>query len=113
MTPSHILTAPQWRYVSSAVGKKKKKYAAVCKDLRALFTPLVCSVDGTCIWDKKADCFIKRLGEQLEAKWERGYGVFMGQLSASFAIPWSTILCLRWSWVKWRSLSAEDGATIG
>ena len=54
--------------LSSAEKEKKGKYAAACEDRRALFTPLVCSVDG--MLGKEADCFIKRLGERLAAKWE-------------------------------------------
>ena len=99
--------------LSLAEKEEKGKYAAACEDRRALFTPLVCSVDG--LLGKEAHCFIRRLGERLAAKWERSYCEVMGWVRArlSFAILRATIMCLRGSRVKWRSLGVEDGAPIG
>ena len=58
--------------------------------------------------------FVRRLGDFLAAKWERPYSVVMGWVRArlSFAILRATLLCVRGSRTKWRSLGISDGALL-
>jgi len=57
---------------------------------------------------------LKRLAEQLAMKWEKSYGVVMGWVRTrlSFAILRATMLCVRGSRTKWRSLGLLDGASM-
>ena len=57
---------------------------------------------------------MKRLSDFLAAKWESPYGVVMGWVRArlSFAILRATLLCVRGSRTKWRSLGIVDGASL-
>ena len=98
--------------LGSAEVEKKRKYLQACQDRRATFTPLCVSVDG--MFGSEAEFFVKRLGDFLAAKWERPYSVVMGWVRArlSFAILRATLLCVRGSRTKWRSLGIVDGASL-
>ena len=63
---------------------------------------------------KEAEVFIKRLGEGLANKWDKSYSNVVGWIRArlSFAILRATVLCLRGSRTKWRSIGLDDGAPI-
>ena len=62
----------------------------------------------------EAEIFMKLIGERLANKWDKSYGDVIGWIRArlGFAILRSTILCLRGSRSKWRSLGMEDGAPL-
>ena len=62
----------------------------------------------------EAECFIKRLGDFLAAKWERPYSVVMGWVRAplSIAIFWAALLCVHGSPTKWKSLGIFDGTSL-
>ena len=103
-TPREVLHA--------AEKEKKSKYATACEERRASFTPICCSVDG--VFGSEAEVFLKRLGENLAAKWNRGYSQVIGWVRArmSFAILRASILCIRGSRRRWRSLGLSDGAPL-
>jgi len=96
----------------SAGAEKKRKYSQACHDHCATFTPLCVSVDG--VLGPEAEFFVKRLSDFLAAKWESPYGVMMGWVQArlSFAILQATLLFVRGSHTKWRSLGIVDGASL-
>ena len=79
---------------------------------RASFTPLCFSVDG--MLGTEARFFLRRLTDGLPSKWERPYILVMGwaQVRLSFAVPRATMICVRGSRVKWRSLGVCDGVPI-
>ena len=91
---------------------KKSKYSSACEDRRALFTPVCCSVDG--MLGGEAKVFLKKLGERISVKWGKSIGEVMGWIRTrlTFAVLRASILCLRGSRTKWRSLGLEDGAPI-
>jgi len=62
----------------------------------------------------ETEFFVKRLSDFLATKWESPYGVVMGWVRAhlSFAILRATLLCVRGSHTKWRSLGIVDGASL-
>ena len=98
--------------INAAENQKKSKYTTACEERRASFTPICCSVDG--VFGSEAEVFLKRLGERLAAKWDRGYSQVIGWLRArmSFAILQSSILCVRGARTRWRSLGLDDGAPL-
>ena len=99
--------------LTRAEKEKKAKYTLACEERRAVFTPLCISVDG--MLGRETDHFLRRLGERLSVKWERSYSQVMEWVRAriSFAVLRATILCLRGSRTRWRSLGVEDAASIG
>jgi len=96
----------------SAEAEKKHNYSQACHDRRATFTPLCVSVDG--VLGPETEFFVKRLSDFLAAKWKSPYGVAMGWVWAcfSFAILRATLLCLRGSCTKWKSLGIINGASL-
>ena len=62
----------------------------------------------------EAGFFVKQLSNFLAARWERPYSIAMGWVRArlSFAILRATLLCVRGSRTKWRSLGVVDGASL-
>ena len=77
-----------------------------------LRTPLCISVDG--MLGSEVEFFVKRLSDFLAVIWERPYGVVTGWVRAclSFAILRATLLCVRGSHTKWRSLGIVDHASL-
>ena len=55
--------------------ENKAKYAEVCLERRALFTPLCVSVDG--LLGCETSSFIKRLADQLWSKWDMSYSTIV------------------------------------
>ena len=108
--PSYCSQSP--RSVLSSAESEKKKYLKACHDRRAGFTPLCVSVDG--MLSAETEFFLKRISDYLAVKWERPFGVIMGWIRArlSFAILRATMLCVRGSRTKWRSLGIIDGASL-
>ena len=98
--------------IKSAEKDKKDYYVEACEARRSVFTPLCCSVDG--MLGKEAEVFIKRLGDGLANKWDKSYSNVVGWIRArlSFAILRATVLCLRGSRTKWRSIGLDDGAPV-
>ena len=109
--PSYRSRSPE-TVLRGAEVEKKKKYTAACLARRASFTPLCCSVDG--MLGTEANFFLRRLADQLSSKWEKPYSSVMGWVQArlSFTILRATMICVRGSRVKWRSLGIIDGAPI-
>ena len=58
--------------------------------------------------------FKETIGDRLAVKWERGYSEVMSWIRArlSFAVLRASILCLRGSRTKWRSVEHFDGAPL-
>ena len=98
--------------LSTAEAEKKRKYHQACTDRRAQFTPLCVSVDG--MMGKEASIFVKRLAERLSLKWNQNYSaiLFWIRTRLTFAILRATILCLRGSRTKWRSINVIDGTPL-
>ena len=88
------------------------KYGQACEDRRALFTPLCVSVDG--MLGKEATKFVQHLADELSYKWNSNYSSIINWVRTriSFAIVRASILCLRGSRTKWRSVSMFDGSSL-
>ena len=95
-----------------AEAEKKDKYLKACEERRALFTPLCVTVDGTL--GPEASRFIKHLSERLSYKWERNYSTVVSWVRTriTFAIIRASVLCLRGSRTKWRSMEMADGSPL-
>ena len=108
---SYLCHAPS-RVLLNAEVEKKNKYAEACAAGRAHFTPLCFSVDG--LMGSEANCFLKRMPCRLSSRWDRSYAEMLRWTCArlAFAIVRASILCVRGSRTKWRSLGFEDGAAI-
>ena len=91
---------------------EKKKYQQPCHDRRALFTPLCISVDG--MIGKETTVFLKHTAERLSIKWDYSYSSVMCWVKTrlTFSILRATILCLRGSRTKWRSVDVIDGSPL-
>ena len=98
--------------LATAEKEKRRKYQVACDERRAQFTPLCVSVDG--MLGEEAGQFLKRLADRLSRKWEMGYSRIISwvRIRLSFAILRASILCLRGSRTKWRSVDYMDGAPI-
>ena len=109
---SYVNSAP-FDVLTRAEKEKKAKYTLACEERRAVFTPLCILVDG--MLGRETNHFLRRLGERLSVKWERSYSQVMEWVRAriSFDVLRATILCLRGSRTRWRSLGVEDAASIG
>ena len=109
--PSYCSRSPQ-AVLFSAEAEKKCKYMEACSACHASFTPLCFSIDG--MFGTEADFFLHRLAEWLSIKWERSYSEVIGWVRSrlSFAILRATMLCVRGSRSRWRSLGIVDGASI-
>ena len=103
-TPSRVLL--------NAEVEKKNKYAEACAARHAHFIPLCFFVDG--LAGSEANCFLKRMACRLSSRWDRSYAEVLGWIRArlAFAIVQASVLCVRGSHTKWRSLGLEDGAAI-
>ena len=106
----HLPTAPE--AVLHGAEVEKKKYSEACLAHHASFTPLCFSVDG--MLGTEARFFLRRLADRLSSKWERPYSLVMGWVQARllFAVLRATMICVRGSRVKWKSLGVSDGAPI-
>ena len=100
------------RVLLNAEVEKKNKYADACATRRAHFTPLCFSVDG--LAGSEATCFLKRMACRLSSRWDKSFAEVLGWIHArlAFAIVRASVLCIRGSRTKWRSLGLEDGAAI-
>ena len=75
-----------------------------------MFTPLCTSLDG--LLGREANVFVKRIAERLSYKWNTNYSQVLGWIRThlSFSILRATVLCLRGSHTKWRSINVVDGS---
>jgi hypothetical protein len=98
--------------LSMAEKEKKAKYNKACLDRRALFTPLCVSVDG--LLGHETSVFVKRLAEQLSFKWDMSYNRVMCWLRThlTFSILRASIICLRGSRTKWRTINMANGSPL-
>ena len=98
--------------LAKAEEEKKAKYLSACEARRALFTPICVSVDG--MVGREANAFLKRLGDRLSLKWTRPYSEVINWIRTrlTFAIIRASLLCLRGSRTKWRSIDTCDGAPL-
>lgn len=98
--------------LASAEREKRVKYGQACEDRRALFTPLCVSVDG--MLGREATKFVQHLADQLSYKWNYNYSSLINWVRTrlSFAVIRATILCLRGSRTKWRSVHMFDGSPL-
>ena len=92
--------------------EKKNKYADACPTQRAYFTPLCFSVIG--LAGSEATCFLRRMACRLSTRWDKSFAEVLSWIHArlAFAILRASVLCIRSSRTKWRSLGLEDGAAI-
>ena len=107
--PSYCSRSPQ-AVLRSAEVERKGKYSLACQARHASFTPLCFSVDG--LLGGEANFFLKCLADHLAARWEKSCSVVMGWVKArlSFALLCATMLCVRGSRERWRSLGVTGGA---
>ena len=96
-----------------AAEAKKEKYHRASEELRASFTPLVCSTDAV-IHLEYATCQ-RHLASQLANKWDKSYTAVMSwvRIWTQFAIIRAVDLRLRGSCCRLMGLSILDGAGIG
>ena len=100
------------RVLLNAEVEKKNKYANACATRHAHFTPLCFSVDG--LARSEVTCFLKRMACRLSSRCDKSFAEVLGWIHAklAFAIVRASVLCIRGSRTKWRSLGLEDGAAI-
>ena len=94
--PSRLDRNSSWKTtLNSAASEKKNKYNKACEDIRASFTPLVCTTDG-CL-HREFEAFTKRLASRLSSKWNKTYSEVMGwvRVKLQFAIIKAVDLRLR------------------
>ena len=62
----------------------------------------------------EANCFLKWIACRLSSRWHRSYVEVLEWICSqlAFAIVRVSVLCLRGSHTKWRSLGLEDAAAI-
>ena len=105
-SPSEVLkTAEREKKLSMRVLHVKRGMLSLLRCVVQLMVSMVgCEANG----------FLKLIGERLASKWDQSYSVVMGWIRArlSFAILRATMLCLRGSRSKWRSLGLDDGASL-
>ena len=98
------------RVLLNAKVEKKNRYVDACATRRAHFTPLCFSVDG--LVGSEATCFLKSMACRFSIRWDKSFAEVLGWIHArlAFAILMASVLCIRGSRTKWRSLGLEDGA---
>ena len=102
---------PGWKEIhhgkqlNSAANEKRNKYKVTCEDIRASFTPLICTTD---------QAFTKRLAFRHSSKWSKSYSEVMGwvRVKIQFAIMRAVDLRLRGSRKTFKKIGLEDGAGI-
>ena len=103
-----------WEAISNkAAMEKKAKYRLVAEELRASFTPLVCSTDG--VLHREYSAYQKRLACRLASKWQKPFSVVMGwvRVRTQFVIFRAVDLRLRGTRLRIWGLGLQDGAGIG
>ena len=111
MTPSHICTILQAEFCEML--KLKRRTSMLMPVLHDVPTLRPCfSVDSLVGYE--ATCFLKRMACRLSTRWDTSFAEVLGWIHArlAFAIWRASVLCIRGSRTKWRSLGLEDGAAI-
>ena len=92
---------------------KKRKYLRACQELRASFTPLICSTDAVLHLEYAE--YQRRLASQLANEWDKPYSTVLSwvRIRTQFAIFRAVDVRLRGSRRRLMSLSILDGAGIG
>ena len=73
---SYLQANLMWEAISNhAAQAKKGKYQELAEELRASFTPLICSTD--CVLHAEYLAYQKQLASKLSAKWQQPYSVIM------------------------------------
>lgn len=112
--PSYLQANLTWEAISNrAAQAKKRKYQELAEELRASFTPLVCSTD--CVLHAEFAAYQKRLAHKLSTKWQRPYSVVMAWVRArtQFSIIRAVDLRLRGSRRRIVSFHLQDGSPLG
>ena len=94
--PCYVSANLSWEAISNkAAMEKKAKYRLVAEELRASFTPLVCSTDG--VLHHQYSAYQKRFACRLALKWQKPFSVVMGgvRVRTQFAIFHAVDLRLR------------------
>ena len=111
--PSYLQANTTWEATSNRAAKAKKtKYQGLAEELRASFTPLVCSTD--CVLHTEYTAFQKRLAQKLATKWQRPYSVIMAWVRAQtqLAIIRAVFLWLRGTRRRIVSFHLQDGSPL-
>ena len=112
--PSYVQANLSWDAVANrAASAKKAKDRSAAEELRASFTPLVCSTEGVLHHEYAA--YQKRLACRLASKWQKPFSVVMAwvRVRTQFAIFRSVDLRLRGTRRRICGLSLQDGAALG
>ena len=112
--PSYVQANLSWEAIANrAASAKKAKYCSAAEELRASFTPLVCSTDGVLHCEYAA--YQKRLACRLANKWQKPFSIIMARVRVrtQFAIFRSVDLRLRGTRRQICGLDLHDGAAIG
>ena len=97
----------------AAVREKRQLYGNTCEDLRASFTPLVCTVDG--IFHREFVAFMKRVAARLAVKWQKPYSAVSNYVKVrlQFALIRAVDLRIRGSRKRVHDTGFADGAGLG
>ena len=114
--PSYVRSNLSWNAVSnSAASFKKRKYKAAAEELRASFTPLVCSTDGALHTEYRA--YQRRLAMRLASRWDKSYSNVMSwvpvRIHHQFAVFRAVDFRLRGSRRRLGGLAICDGVGLG
>ena len=95
-----------------AAQAKKAKYQGLAEELRASFTPLLCSTE--CVLHVESSAYLKTLACKLAMKWQRKYSVVMGWVRArtQFAIIRAVDLRLRGTRRRFVGFHRPNGSVL-
>ena len=99
--------------LNTAAQEEKNKYGKVCEDLRASFTPLICTVDGC--FGREVEGFLKRIGAKLATKWQKPFSVVMNwvKVRIQFALICAVDLRIRCTREKIHAVGFDNGVGLG
>lgn len=112
--PSYKNANLSWNATANrAAAEKKKKYSNAAEEVRASFTPLICSTDGAV--HQEYGAYHKRLACRLSIKWQRPYSVMIGwvRVQSQFSIIRAVSMRIRGTRRRIQGLYLHDGAAIG
>ena len=112
--PSYVQANISWEAIANcATSAKKVKYRSTAEELRASFTPLVCSTEG--VLHREYAAYQKRLACRLANKWQKPFSVTMAwvRIRTQFVIIRSVDLRLRGMRRQICGLGLQDGAASG
>ena len=103
-----------WKAISNrAAQAKKEKHQGLAEELRASFTPLICSTEVVLHVEYLA--YLKRLACKLAMKWQRKYSVVMGWVRARTQFVIIRAVDLRLCGTRRRIVGfhLQDGSVLG